>query len=60
MTINFHPLTLGVMLIVAVGTVAYTLWTSKRTEQSHHRNNQKKIDFYAKYKNRDDEAVGSG
>ncbi|XP_074033416.1 E3 ubiquitin-protein ligase goliath-like [Leptinotarsa decemlineata] len=35
MTLQFHPLVFGVMLVVAAGTVAYTLWTSSRQYQRY-------------------------
>ncbi|KAJ8961635.1 hypothetical protein NQ314_005887 [Rhamnusium bicolor] len=35
MTLQFHPITLGVMLVVAAGTLVYTLWNSNRN--SNHR-----------------------
>lgn len=37
MTLQFHPLAFGVMVIVAIGTVAYTLWNSRPQTHQHYR-----------------------
>lgn len=44
MVLQWHPLAFGLMLVVAVGTAAYTLWSGQQRHQpygnNYHRQNQ--------------------